>query len=393
MNPGRLFPDCRPEHQLLLRCARVCLDAEQSLQVRKLLEGKIDWDFLFAEAARHRLIPLLYHHLHGICRESALVRFRTSAYAIGATNLWLTTELLKLLALLNDQEIPAIPYRGPTLAVLAYGNIGLRHFSDLDIIIRREDFPKAKDILVSMGYQADPASEAVKESTFLRYIYNCDFWNEASETLVDLHWETSPKYLSFPLDFQEMRKGLERQTLAGKEILSLKPEYLLPIICVHCAKHVWGRLAWICDVAALIEAHPRMDWGLALDLARKGGVERLVRLGLFLANDLLQAPLPEDLQRRLQADAVVASLGQVVYKRLFQSSPVESDLLETVGFQLTLKEHWRGKFLYCGHLLFTPAPEDLVLIRVPPALSFIYYLIRPGRLIGKFVMRLKSLGG
>jgi hypothetical protein len=35
----------------------------------------------------------------------------------------------------------AIFYKGPALAAMAYGNVALREFSDLDILMKKEDVP------------------------------------------------------------------------------------------------------------------------------------------------------------------------------------------------------------------------------------------------------------
>jgi Uncharacterised nucleotidyltransferase len=39
-----------------------------------------------------------------------------------------------------DEGVNVIPSKGPTLAALAYGDLGLREFDDLDLLIARPDF-------------------------------------------------------------------------------------------------------------------------------------------------------------------------------------------------------------------------------------------------------------
>ena len=104
---------------------------------------------------RHGLVSLLYYQLSTICPESVpgalLNRLKTRFQANLAHNLFLTAELLKLLSLFENHGIPAVPFKGPVLASSVYGNLSLREFSDLDILIHREDFNKAKDLLLLAG--------------------------------------------------------------------------------------------------------------------------------------------------------------------------------------------------------------------------------------------------
>src|SRR5262249_21735938 len=78
-------------------------------------------------ASRHGMEPLLYWHLNATCpdavptaRMEALHRaFHTTALY----NHFCTEELLTLLHLLDGHGLPTLPYKGPTLAMGAYGDL------------------------------------------------------------------------------------------------------------------------------------------------------------------------------------------------------------------------------------------------------------------------------
>ena len=59
-------------------------------------------------------------------------------------NLFLVSELLKLLKLLESHGIGAIAFKGPVLALYAYGNLSLRQQLDLDILVRKRDIFESK---------------------------------------------------------------------------------------------------------------------------------------------------------------------------------------------------------------------------------------------------------
>ena len=68
-----------------------------------------------------------------------------------ARNTVLTAELCRLINLFRDDGIEAIPYKGPVLGLFAYGNIALRRFVDLDVIVKKSDVLKARDILLTQA--------------------------------------------------------------------------------------------------------------------------------------------------------------------------------------------------------------------------------------------------
>ncbi len=51
----------------------------------------------------------------------------------------MTAELKAVMGWLEAGDVPAIAYKGPTLAAWAYGDIALREFCDLDILVRPSD--------------------------------------------------------------------------------------------------------------------------------------------------------------------------------------------------------------------------------------------------------------
>lgn len=344
--------DKHVEQQLLLGCARNTSDPALTRQMRPLLQTELDWDYVFQMALQHRIMPLLYRNLNASGPDAvppAMLNLLRQHFFINAQrNLFLAAELLKILQLFETHGIPAVPYKGATLAVSAYGNLALRQFGDLDILLHKEDIPQASDLLCSLGYQSH---------SHPNYAY--EFTRDDGQTIVELHWEAvgfaSPwqntsRYCSFPLDLNHMRERLAAVPLAGTTAHSLSPEDLLQILCVHGSKHRWERLIWICDVAHLIRAQP-IDWPRVLEQSRQLGSERMLRLGLCLAHDLLGADLPEHLRRSIQADTGVKKLAAQVSQRLFDTTGNMVSAVEELAFSLRMRECWKDRILFLLHYL------------------------------------------
>ena len=129
VNPG-------PEAELLLCCARIRMDSKNAARITVLLRQELNWDYLLTLAQYHGVLPLIYWHLRATWPEAvpavSLDDLRDHFHANAQYNLLLTGALLKLLRLFEAHNIPAMPFKGPVLTAMAYGNITLRQFSDMD---------------------------------------------------------------------------------------------------------------------------------------------------------------------------------------------------------------------------------------------------------------------
>ncbi|PHM06114.1 hypothetical protein CK516_35905 [Nostoc sp. 'Peltigera malacea cyanobiont' DB3992] len=131
----------RPEINLLLCCTRIDIDTSTASQIHKLLQTDLDWDYLLQKAYQHGVFLLLYESLQKTHPELIPQNISDQLHAYSqiktARNLFLAKQLCQILDLLSTDNISAIPFKGPTLATLAYGNLVLREFSDLDILVRK----------------------------------------------------------------------------------------------------------------------------------------------------------------------------------------------------------------------------------------------------------------
>jgi hypothetical protein len=384
----------RPEDELLLRCARVSRTPEDNRRIGALLREETDWKYLLRVAREHRVVPLLFSHLNATCPEAVpetvLNELRNYYHESTRRNLFLTGELLKLLNLFEANGIHAIPYKGPTLAAMAYGNLALREFDDLDILVRKQDVPRAEELLVSMEYRSQYRLNGEQQAAFLRNHYEHAFTRGDGEVTVDLHWGIMEKHFSFSLDSECLWGRLERISLGGNTVLTLSPEDLLLILCMHGSKHFWERLSWIRDVAELIRVHKKINWEQFMKQASTLGSERMLLLGLYLASDLLGAALPEEVWRRVHTDPTVKALARQVHERLFREANGSLGAFEGLPlhpFHLRARERLQDKLRYCIYRVTTITMKDSMLLPLPGYLYPLYYIIRPKRLAGKYGKR------
>ena len=368
----------------MLCCARTRTDAGVLARLRELLDGALDWEFALRFAEVHSLIPLLYFHLHAHAPEkvppAVYEKLREQSRRISALNVYLSGELRRLLKLFAAHSIEAIPYKGPALAAKAYGNIALRHFGDLDILVRRRDVLRVMKLLVAEGYTLHPPLNDVQQALMLRTQCNLPFTRDGRRLIVEIHWRVSARLFSSPLDEESLWENSGLDSFEGTTIKTLAPEDLLLSLCVHGAKHLWERLSWIADIAQLLEVYPDLNWARLLERAHRSGTERMLLLGLYVAHDLLGAKLPAHVAAQFKIDADINLLAGQIYSRLFAEGSEASGMSGYFLFQLRARRRLRDKFNYCRYVV-SPTEEDLTLLSLPAPLSFVYYVLRPLRML------------
>lgn len=362
--------------------------------MQALLQEELDWAYLFLTALRHGTLALLYRNLVAACPDAVpcdtLEDFRRHCEAAASRNHLLTAELLRLLRLLAAHGISAVPYKGPALAALVYGDVALRRFGDLDLLVRPRNAVRARELLLAAGYAGTQTHAQAAAQLRSRVAYNYELFRAEGQVAVELHWAVTSPDNAFPLDLDRVWRRLHSVSLEGERVLHFQPEDLLLILCQHGSKHKWKRLAWICDIAELLRAHPRLDWGAALKRARRLGCRRMLFLGLWLAEELLGASLPEEISRLVRTDRTALELGQHVRERLFRPVDELLALREGPQFRNRLRERLRDRLPFYLYSLpaylarrLRPTAADRNLLPLPAPLSFLYYLIRPFRLLAR----------
>ncbi|MBD2363844.1 nucleotidyltransferase family protein [Anabaena minutissima FACHB-250] len=384
------------EAELLVYCANTKIDPETAAKIKQLVIAEIDWNYLIKIAIWHRVQTLLYSSLKETCPDevpqSILESLHTHCQKITLNNLLLAHKLVNILKLLTANNIRAIPFKGPVLATLAYGNLALRKFGDLDILVNKQDIPKTIELLQAQKYQTKKyLTEAQKE---LQEVF-CEYslLSEDGMILIDLHWEFTPTYFAFKPNFDVLWKRLQPISLAGSDILQLSLEDSILYLCVHGCKDLWQRLSWICDIAELIKSHPELQWTKLLEQAKREGCERMLLLGLFLAEDIQKISLPEEVQQKIHKNPIITTLATEVKEKLWIQSDEPLDVFERsfwswrLAFHFRVMESFKHRALLCLFVLrfaMTPKDKDYVSLPLPKSLSSLYYLIRPIRLIIKF---------
>jgi hypothetical protein len=354
-----------------------------------------DWDKLLAMAAAHGVRPMLYRFLtasgNSAIPDRVIATLQVFTQHNLNRNLGLTGELIRLLRRFDERGLDVIPYKGPTLAALAYGDLWLREFADLDLLIARADFEKAQELLMAEGYQPEILLNGGRAKTFARACNVMAFWDPVKEISVELHWELSPKYLPFSPDFERLRQRMVPSHPGGQRIMTLSQEDLLVYLCAHGAKHVWERLSWIVDVASLIGRHSEINWDIVRDRAAEQRCERVLLLGLRLARDVAGVELPVGMEELIGRDRESGRMAAKVIQWLFQEEGSTRGYGEQTSFLLGLHRWWPDKIRSLARLTLTPSVADWMSYPHLQNYPALYPFLRPLRLVNKLTRFPKEL--
>ncbi|MDF5738736.1 MULTISPECIES: nucleotidyltransferase domain-containing protein [unclassified Nostoc] len=396
-----------PEETVLLTCMRFYFRTTTTCEVTSLLTPYLNWETLVQTAIDHSVMPLFYQSLKAIEGElipqSVMVQLQTLNRMNGLNNIAQTKELLKILALLESRGIEAIAFKGPILATSVYGNVALRQFNDLDILVPLQDFWQTKAVLVGQGYQS-PTSKEIEidkfnhhlqiplsykdpETTMFNQRFQSSLLHSNPERSIDLHWGIPPRRILNPDRLKRLWENLSQIDLMGKQIKTFSPELTLVIQCLNVAKDSHWNVSFkqVCDVAQVIQAYPNLNWHLAWQISSELCSQRLFLIGLGISHDLLHIPLPQFVLEKCARSKLID--WQILGGNFMNLPNYQKYWLLWVIPLKTLNWSWYSLLIIVRYLQFTISPnqKDREFLHLPNGLFFIYYVIRPIRLLIKFL--------
>lgn len=342
------------EHQLLLALSHTKLSEAHRSRALKLLQNhSINWEYFISAASKHGVLIMVYTQLQQIAphalpselsKSIKKITFQTSVH-----NLVCTNEMVQVISLLKENNIRVLTYKGPTLAQMMYGNIAMRYFADIDLLVSSEDLAKAKALIIERGYYpyVDPEHSEFQTIDADRSYQGFDLIRNDGQVALDLQERSGLRFSSFSLNFNELWTRRQDVAFGDKEVSCPSMEDYLWMLCAHGTQHRWYQLKWICDIAQLIETVPDLDWHLLLERAGTLRTSRMVYIGILAAHFYLDAPIPNAIRLHIESDKVAVSTARQIKVRLFEEPQNSMEKLRGTffdyNFDLTVRPYLRDK--------------------------------------------------
>lgn len=378
-----------PAARLVLACACVHPDAQRRDAIARLAAGRVDWHEALDLASRHGLAPLLHRHLSmpgmpAVAKAVAAPLWARAEWA-ARRNRAMAAELVEILEALQREGVAAIPYKGPTLTLQVYGDLGLREFGDLDVLVASADLGRARAILDARGYAPHHPLPPHVEAAWTRSprCYELPLVDVRRGFMVELQWRGEAGQAPIALDDSRWWESLPRHDFLGCRVTSIAPAESFITLLVHGSKHAWSNLGWLVDISEIMKRND-LEWPRVFALARECHAVRRAALGLELAHRLLEAPLPEG-ARALIEEAGIASLSEAIESSILSPQPAARPILTSLRLQLEMLDSPIERARHVAMQILTPGIADFERWGLPPRLSFLAWILRPLRLAEKYL--------
>jgi len=349
--------------------------------IRTATAQPLDWSRFLRLANRQQVIGLIHHGLAQVRPDvppEIIREIETKAAALVRENLEMARESLRLQRLFDDADLPVLFIKGAALAVLAFGNLGLRSAQDIDLLIAYETLPAATALILQAGYCRFDPSPDINDAQLQKIMplrKDLGFVHQATGLRIELHWRLflNPHAMATT----SMIAASRVVPLGGAALRTLGEEDLFAYLCMHGALHWWNRLKWLADVNALLASTPENGIERLVRAAEARGAGRAAAQALLLCRRLLGTALPIRLTATLDSGATVRWLEATALKAMTsERDPHEMRFGTTRGSLSTvlLSRSWHYRLAELGIQLTNTT--DVLSLPLPRPLRFLYPVLR-----------------
>ena len=285
--------------QLILSSVRVHPTAADLETLDALIPLIDDWDYLSRTIIERGIGPLFFNKL-SLLSNAALIPEVTrtnlqQAYFRTLSRSMVLYDVFRRVAdafTLNHIQVVAL--KGIHLAEWLYGDIGLRQFSDIDLLVKREDGEKCLNILTELGFvqSGDEVSHLIKEKIGIVHYPAMERNKVSVEIHIDLHHRRN----AYSLDVNKIIENSEPLIINKSQVQVMELHDLLIFLCIHLDKHFSiGEVQFtsFSDITNLLDMHAaEIDWQKLESSCKEYNCVDNVYKYLLIAAEYFNAPVP-----------------------------------------------------------------------------------------------------
>jgi len=344
-----------------------------------------DWDRFLGVVRRQRVEGLVHHGLAAAAvtlPASAKRVLEERAKMIARRNLTMGLESARLQRRFDQAGVTNLILKGASLSSLAYQNPSVKMAWDIDLLTCPSQVETAIILLGQAGYglySPSPTLTPKQLRTYISLSRECIFLRAEGRIFVELKWrlDQNPRLLTgISASSPSQHAPIGERTF----LRTLEPDDLFAYLCVHGARHCFGRLKWIADIAALLTREPLGEIERLYRVSQQKGAGRCAAQALLLCETLLGVALPASLIAELKADAPTRWLVSAAIDTM-AGGDGEEELIHRrlANARIAVAHLWLGRdlaFLLAELKLKWVSARDRVNSPLPRWASFIYPIIR-----------------
>ena len=291
------------EDKLILSCIKIFPNDIELDKINSMIPYIRDWDYLITTIIDRGIGPLLYTKLPLLSNsqqipENLNTKLKQAYYKTFSRSTILYEHFRNIVEEFNLHIIPVIALKGIFLSEWLYQDIGLRQFSDIDLLVKEEDGERCITILEQLGYkkqQSDKLSVFV-ESQFEIVHYPAMTLNGVS---IEIHIRLHQKTENYKVIIPQLWENSNSSIINGVQVNSLTINDLLIYLCLHLDKHFRsGHVQFTCfnDITNIVEVYSKsIDWNAFKVTCQLFNCEDIVFRYLVLIHNYMNAPVPTEI--------------------------------------------------------------------------------------------------
>lgn len=373
--------------KLLIECCRQNVDSQA---IENITASFSEWETLMDTAYVHGVFPLVNKALKPVANIPPHIKLylKSTNLEIARRNMTMTTELLNIMRLFDNNEIEVIAFKGPVLSQIIHGDITQRQYADIDILLYNgNELFSSGELLIKNGYVFDYTLKFLKNNALLKIFKDVTFSNP--RVSLELHWKLFEDKFIQNNNANKFDFNADYCEINGYKVRTLQLESLLFYLCIHGSKHFWERIEWIVDIDRLVRISENINWVKIDSYAKIMKTEVMLYLGLALTHQMFDTPLPDWILDKINKNQKVKKLVNIINEE-FLNNPIieineEKISWKYISMSSMIHDNWILAMKTFFKNIFQIKVEDVYLINLPRILSPLYYIIRPFRLVTDFI--------
>ena len=325
------------EEQFIIKCLQSEYNEEGQIELANFDFDTIDWNTIYEKSIEWKITSFLYHIISIRLPESQRAstprqisqKLKMSYTLTSLLNNSNYTELEKIQKTFNAEGIELILLKGSHLARFVYRDIGLRAMSDIDLMVKKEEFLKAVELLFQMGFGA-PSEDKLEliercKANFNKIASNLRHFpslvDQRNKVKLDLHFSPVKIAAPFNIDIDGLWERSKKTEINGTKALLLSPEDLLLHISIHNSynhKFKFYGIKAICDTAQTLNYYgTEIDWDRLKQRAYEWGAQKSLYLTLRLTQDILGVVIADEILDSLKPESCSQNIVAEAKRRIF----------------------------------------------------------------------------
>ena len=156
----------------------------------------VEWEYFFEILKEHKIQPIIVNNLikyvknelPETIREDLIKKMKTATFFYFSK----VKQLKECISFFKENNIDVIPWKGIVLSEEIYGSFNLRQSSDIDIIVRKKDLFKAKNLMLNKGYLPLWKMDDKQEQLYIRDRHSYELI-KPNHVDVEIHWRLAKK--------------------------------------------------------------------------------------------------------------------------------------------------------------------------------------------------------